>query len=197
MATQTDRDLVALAREEPVAGFRLIYDRYWELLFHMAVKRLQDAAEAQDLVQEVFMTLWKQLPGLEPRDSLLPYLQVLLKNRILNIYARNEVKLKYILQLQSDTAMAAQENTSQAIALKEVQELIEKAIQQLPPKMQLIFRMSREEQMTPAQIAAQLSLSVQTVKNQLSRATEKVRRLVGIHVNPVVLLLALPAVTVP
>lgn len=194
MATQTDRDLVALAREEPVAGFRQIYDKYWELLFHMAVKRLQDAAEAQDLVQEVFMTLWKQLPGLEPCDSLLPYLQVLLRNRILNIYARNEVKLKYILQLQSDTAMA-QENTSQAIALKEVQELIEKAISQLPSKMQLIFRMSREEQMTPAQIAVQLSLSVQTVKNQLSRATEKVRRLVGLHVNPAVLLLVLPAVT--
>ncbi|AWO01830.1 hypothetical protein DLD77_09035 [Chitinophaga alhagiae] len=193
MATQTDRDLVALAREEPVAGFRLIYDRYWALLFNMAVKRLQDAAEAQDVVQEVFMTLWKQLPGLEPRESLLPYLQVLLKNRILNIYARNEVKLKYILQIQEGSAMA-HENTSQALALKEVQELIEKAIQQLPPKMQLIFRMSREEQMAPAQIAAQLSLSVQTVKNQLNRATEKVRRMVGIHVNPSLLLLVLPAV---
>lgn len=191
MATQTDRELVALAREEPVAGFRLIYDKYWELLFNIAVKRLQDPVEAQDVVQEVFMMLWKQLPGLEPRESLLPYLQVLLKNRILNIYARNEVKLKYILQLQTGAAMA-QENTSQALALKEVQELIENAIQQLPPKMQLIFRMSREEQMAPAQIAAQLSLSVQTVKNQLHRATEKVRRMVGIHVNPSLLLLLLP-----
>lgn len=194
MATQTDRDLVALAMEDPVAGFRQIYDKYWEVLFNMAVKRLQDAAEAQDLVQEVFMTLWKQMPALEPKDSLLPYLQVLLKNRILNIYARNEVKLKYIIQLQSEAALA-QENTSASITLKEVQELLEKAIQQLPSKMQLIFRMSREEQMTPAQIAAQLSLSVQTVKNQLSRATEKVRRLVGTHVNPTVLLLILPAVT--
>lgn len=182
---------MALAREEPVAGFRLIYDRYWELLFNIAVKRLQDAAEAQDVVQEVFMTLWKQLPGLEPRESLLPYLQVLLKNRILNIYARNEIKLKYILQLQAGAVMV-QENTSQALALKEVQELIENAILQLPPKMQLIFRMSREEQMAPAQIAAQLSLSVQTVKNQLHRATEKVRRIVGIHVNPSLLLLLLP-----
>ncbi len=193
MATQTDRELVELARESPVAGFREIYDKYWELLFNMAVKRLQDAADAQDLVQEVFMTLWKQLPVLEPRDSLLPYLQVLLKNRILNIYARNEVKLKYILQLQDDVA-TAHENTAQLVALKEVEELLEKAIRQLPPKMQQIFRMSREEQMPPAQIAEQLSLSVQTVKNQLSRATEKVRRIVGIHVNPAVLLLVLPAV---
>lgn len=193
MATQTDRDLVVLAKEEPVAGFRQIYDKYWELLFNMAVKRLQDTAEAQDIVQEVFMTLWKQLPVLEPRDSLLPYLQVLLKNRILNIYARNEVKLKYIFQLQGNMALA-HENTSPQLALKEVEALIEKAIQQLPHKMQRIFRMSREEQMTPAQIAGQLSLSVQTVKNQLSRATEKVRRMVGIHVNPVALLLVLPAI---
>ena len=193
MATQTDIDLVALAREEPVAGFRQIYDKYWELLFNMAVKRLQDPAEAQDLVQEVFMTLWKQLSSLEPRESLLPYLQVLLKNRILNIYARNEVKLKYIVRLQHSAA-EAHENTAQSIALKEVQELLEKAIQQLSPKMQQIFRMSREEQMTPAQIAEQLSLSVQTVKNQLSRATEKVRRMVGLHVNPAVLLMVLPVV---
>ncbi|MGX5819490.1 RNA polymerase sigma factor [Chitinophaga lutea] len=194
MATQTDRELVELAREQPVAGFRQIYDKYWELLFNMALKRLQDAAEAQDLVQEVFMTLWKQLPALEPRDSLLPYLQVLLKNRILNIYARNEVKLKYILQLHDDLATSP-ENTAQLVTLKEVEGLVDKAIRQLSPKMQQVFRMSREEQLTPAQIAAQLSLSVQTVKNQLSRATEKVRRIVGIHVNPALLLLILPSLT--
>lgn len=192
MATQTDRELVALSREEPVAGFRQIYDKYWYLLFNMASKRLQDAAEAQDLVQEVFLTLWNQLPELEPRDSLLPYLQVILKNRILNIYARNEVKLRYILQAQWDTAQMP-EHATQQIALKELQGLIADAVQQLPPKMQLIFRMSRDEQMTPAQIAEQLSLSVQTVKNQLHRATEKVRQLMGIHVNPSLLLLVIPA----
>lgn len=189
MATQTDRELVALSKEEPVIGFRQIYDKYWGLLFNMASKRLQDAAEAQDLVQEVFLTLWNQLPQLEPRDSLLPYLQVILKNRILNIYARNEVKLRYILQTQWDTA----EMPEQQMDLKELQRLIEAAIQELPPKMQLIFRMSRDEQMTPAQIAEQLSLSVQTVKNQLHRATEKVRQLMGMHVNPSLLLLVIPA----
>lgn len=194
MGTFTDRELVMQAQQDPVAGFRQIYDKYWDPLFNTAFRRLQDAAEAQDIVQEVFVTVWDQLQQLEPRDSLLPYLQVILKNRILNLYARNEVKLRYLLQAQWNEAFA-HNNTQQQVSLKELQQQIEQAISALPPRMQQIFRLSREEHLSPAEIAGQLSLSVQTVKNQLHRATEKVKQELSMHITPTLLMIALPIIT--
>jgi len=189
----SDRELVELAHRDPLAGYKQIFDKYWNLLFNIAFKRLQDTAEAQDMVQEVFVTIWDQLSSLEPRESLLPYLQVILKNKILNHYAKNEVKLRYIVQAQWQTAFA-HNNISQQITLKELQMIIDQAIASLPQRMQEIFLLSREDNMMPAQIAAQLSLSVQTVKNQLHRATEKLRQHLSMHVEPAVLLMILPII---
>jgi RNA polymerase sigma-70 factor (ECF subfamily) len=189
----SDRELVALAHRDPLAGYKQIYDKYWNLLFNIAFKRLQDTAEAQDMVQEVFVSVWDQLSSLEPRDSLLPYLQVILKHRILNHYAKHEVRLRYIVQAQWQTAWA-DNNIAQQITLKELQSLIDEAIASLPPRMQEIFLLSREDNMMPAQIAAHLSLSVQTVKNQLHRATEKLRQHLSIHVEPAVLLMIIPII---
>ena len=190
----TDKDLVVLVHSQPLEAFRLIYQRYWDPLFNIAFKRLQDAEEARDIVQEVFTTVWDQRAQLQPRESLLPYLQVILRNRIFNLYARNEVKLKYIVETQWQ-ATFAQNNAVQQLTLKELQDIVNDAIAQLPPRMQEIFLLNREDQLTPAEIAQHLSLSVQTVKNQLHRATEKMREHLRSKVDPTLLLTIIAILT--
>ncbi|MBO9733153.1 MAG: RNA polymerase sigma-70 factor [Chitinophaga sp.] len=190
----TDKDLVVLVHSQPLEAFRLIYQRYWDPLFNIAFKRLQDAEEARDIVQEVFVTVWDQRAQLQPRESLLPYLQVILRNRIFNLYARNEVKLKYIVETQWQVTFA-QNNAVQQLTLKELQDIVNDAIAQLPPRMQEIFLLNREEQLTPAEIAEHLSLSVQTVKNQLHRATEKMREHLRSKVDPTLLLTIIAILT--
>lgn len=190
----TDKDLVILVHSQPLEAFRLIYQRYWDPLFNIAFKRLQDAEEARDIVQEVFVTVWDQRAQLQPRESLLPYLQVILRNRIFNLYARNEVKLKYIVETQWQ-ATFAQNNAVQQLTLKELQDIVNDAIAQLPPRMQEIFLLNREDQLTPAEIAQHLSLSVQTVKNQLHRATEKMREHLRSKVDPTLLITIIAILT--
>lgn len=190
----TDKELVGLVHSQPLEAFRLIYQRYWDPLFNIAFKRLQDAEEARDVVQEVFVTAWKQRAELQPRESLFPYLQVILRNRIFNLYARNEVKLRYIVETQWQSTFA-HNNSAQQLTLKELQHIINDAIAQLPPRMQEIFMLSREEQLSPAEIAAHLSLSVQTVKNQLHRATEKMREHLRGKVDPTLLVIIISILT--
>ncbi|HVI44335.1 MAG TPA: RNA polymerase sigma-70 factor [Chitinophaga sp.] len=195
MQSLTDPELVELVHAQPVEAFRLIYDRYWEPLFNIALKRLQDAEEARDHVQEVFVTLWNQRERLQPRESLLPYLQVMLRNRIFNAYTHNEVKLRYLVEAQWQLAFMHNNNVSQQLTLKELQQIISNAIDQLPPRMREIFLLNHEEQLSPAEIAELLSLSVQTVKNQLHRATERLRGDIGAHLDPTLLLMILPVIT--
>ncbi|NSL87996.1 RNA polymerase sigma-70 factor [Chitinophaga solisilvae] len=191
MQGMTDKELVELVYSQPLEAFRLIYDKYWEPLFNIAFKRLQDKEEARDVVQEVFVTVWDQRDQLQPRESLLPYLQVMLRNRILNLYARNEVKLRYIVEMQWQSAFA-DNNVSRRLTLKELEQIIQTAIAQLPPRMQEIFLLNREELMSPSEIAAHLSLSVQTVKNQLHRATEKLKENICENADPTLLVVILP-----
>jgi RNA polymerase sigma-70 factor, ECF subfamily len=194
MHGMTDKELVVLVHSQPLEAFRLIYQRYWDPLFNIAFKRLQDAEEARDIVQEVFVTVWDQRLQLQPRESLLPYLQVILRNRIFNLYARNEVKLRYIVETQWE-ATFAHNNAAQQLTLKELQHIINDAIAQLPPRMQEIFLLNREEQLSPAEIAEYLSLSVQTVKNQLHRATEKMREHLRSKVDPTILIIVISILT--
>lgn len=194
MHGMTDKELVVLVHSQPLEAFRLIYQKYWDPLFNIAFKRLQDAEEARDIVQEVFVTVWDQRSQLQPRESLLPYLQVILRNRIFNLYARNEVKLRYIVETQWQ-ATFAHNNAAQQLTLKELQHIVNDAIAQLPPRMQEIFLLNREEQLSPAEIAEHLSLSVQTVKNQLHRATEKMREHLRRKVDPTVLIIVISILT--
>ncbi|HEY9257714.1 RNA polymerase sigma-70 factor [Chitinophaga sp.] len=194
MHGMTDKELVGLVHSQPLEAFRLIYQRYWEPLFNIAFKRLQDAEEARDIVQEVFVTVWDQRAQLQARESLLPYLQVILRNRIFNLYARNEVKLRYIVETQWQ-ATFAHNNVAQQLTLKELQHIVNDAIAQLPPRMQEIFLLNREEQLSPAEIAEHLSLSVQTVKNQLHRATEKMREHLRSKVDPTLLIIVISILT--
>ncbi|MGO4293941.1 RNA polymerase sigma factor [Chitinophaga sp. RAB17] len=194
MHGMTDKELVVLVHSQPLEAFRLIYQRYWDPLFNIAFKRLQDAEEARDIVQEVFVTVWDQRTQLQPRESLLPYLQVILRNRIFNLYARNEVKLRYIVETQWQ-ATFAHNNAAQQLTLKELQYIVNDAIAQLPPRMQEIFLLNREEQLSPAEIAEHLSLSVQTVKNQLHRATEKMREHLRRKVDPTLLVIIISILT--
>jgi RNA polymerase sigma-70 factor (ECF subfamily) len=194
MHGMTDKELVVLVHSQPLEAFRLIYQKYWDPLFNIAFKRLQDAEEARDIVQEVFVTVWDQRSQLQPRESLLPYLQVILRNRIFNLYARNEVKLRYIVETQWQ-ATFAHNNAAQQLTLKELQHIVNDAIAQLPPRMQEIFLLNREEQLSPAEIAEHLSLSVQTVKNQLHRATEKMREHLRSKVDPTILIIVISILT--
>lgn len=194
MHGMTDKELVVLVHSQPLEAFRLIYQRYWDPLFNIAFKRLQDAEEARDIVQEVFVTVWDQRSQLQPRESLLPYLQVILRNRIFNLFARNEVKLRYIVETQWQ-ATFAHNNAAQQLTLKELQHIVNDAIAQLPPRMQEIFLLNREEQLSPAEIAEHLSLSVQTVKNQLHRATEKMREHLRSKVDPTLLIIVISILT--
>lgn len=194
MHGMTDKELVVLVHSQPLEAFRLIYQRYWDPLFNIAFKRLQDAEEARDIVQEVFVSVWDQRTQLQPRESLLPYLQVILRNRIFNLYARNEVKLRYIVETQWQ-ATFAHNNAAQQLTLKELQHIVNDAIAQLPPRMQEIFLLNREDQLSPAEIAEHLSLSVQTVKNQLHRATEKMREHLRSKVDPTLLIIVISILT--
>ena len=68
----SDKTLLEAADEH--AGFRILYSRYWEGLYKKAYHRLGNSADAQDAVQDIFISLWQNRPTIEIGETLAPYL---------------------------------------------------------------------------------------------------------------------------
>lgn len=168
----SDAELLQSLKRDDAAAFRVLYDRYWEELYLKACKRV-DKDEAKDMVQEVMTTLWRRRKEIAVHEDgkIGRYLHTAVKYRIISYYAHTstEIKNSGLFEVLSGQVF------THVLETKELNELLEKEINRLPSRMQQIFRMSREDDLSIADIAGKLNLSEQTVKNQLTEALKRIR----------------------
>src|SRR5690606_55269 len=93
-----DRDILILARTDPRKAFNLAFGQYWEQLYRHACRKVQSEETAKDLVQEVFITCWDNLAKLSVQEKLQPYLYAVLRNKIIKLFEKDEVRLRYAMQ---------------------------------------------------------------------------------------------------
>lgn len=168
----SDAELLQSIKKDDGAAFKMLYDRYWEQLYMKACKRV-DKDEAKDIVQEVMTTLWRRRNDIFTYEdgAIGRYLHTAVKYRVISYYAYTaaEVRNSDLFEVLSGQAFANELET------KELSEILDREIGRLPARMQQIFRMSRQEDCSIADIAQQLNLSEQTVKNQLTEALKRIR----------------------
>jgi RNA polymerase sigma-70 factor (ECF subfamily) len=167
----SDAELLQSIKNDDASAFKMLYDRYWESLYLQACKRV-DKDEAKDMVQEVMTSLWRRRNNITvPQDGLGRYLHTAVKYRVISHYAytADEVRNDNLFEVLESHALV------QTVETKELSEMLEAAINRLPARMQQIFRMSREDDFSIADIARQLGLSEQTIKNQLTEALKRIR----------------------
>lgn len=175
----TDTELSGLLKSDDRSAFTEIYDRYNSLLYIYAFKKLKDKEEAQDVIQETFIKLWNNRSSFQLSTNLAGYLYTAVRNRSFDLFAHKKISTIYINSLQ-DFLNHNESTTDYLIREKELTLLIEKEINNLPPKMKEIFEMSRKEFMSHKEIADKLGLSEHTVTTQIKRALRILRVKLGI-----------------
>lgn len=173
----TDADLIALLREDDRHAFTEIYERYHSLLYIYANKKLHDKIESQDVVQDTLITLWHKRKDFSPNVSLAAYLYAMVRNRAFDLFSRKKVEDKYLGSLQG--LIMSSTPTDFLVREKDIQTLIDKEIDALPPRMRKIFTLSRKNLLTNKEIAAMLDLSPHTVDTQIKRALKVLRLRLG------------------
>lgn len=171
----TDQELIALIAKDNREAFAALYQRYWDKVFTVALHRLGDVHEAEEVVQEIFLSLWARRNSLQLTHSLQTYLSVAVKYKVINHLAR-----QYRRQLQlNELANTAPQNfnsTAEWLNEKELRTQLEKGIGNLPEKCRIVFLLSREENKTYAEIAAELNISQKTVEAHMSKALSTLRQ---------------------
>lgn len=171
--TYGDHELVLLLKDDDQEAMRAIYDRYWDKLLAVAVNRLGIEQEAEECVQDVFLSLWKRREGLVLKHELSTYLWVAVKYQVINRldkrYAKRNLKTT---ELKDEFSIPSPEAH---LLEKELLKKISATVDSLPEKCKMIYRMSREEGKSNKEIAAELKLSEKTVEGHVTRALKDIR----------------------
>lgn len=169
-------DLMASLKKGEQAAMEIIYSTHWEQVFDTAFKRVGDEAIAQDITQDIFISLWEKRQTLEIQDSLSAYLMGAVKYKVINYFKSNITKERYKEDLMSLTGNISALNPTNQLIVNEIHHQLDEAIAELPERMGLIFTMSRKQEKSNDEISAELNLSIQTVKNQLTAALKIIRK---------------------
>ncbi|MBV8255986.1 MAG: sigma-70 family RNA polymerase sigma factor [Chitinophaga sp.] len=156
------------------AAFDELYHRYWEQLYTAAYARLQQDADAKDCVQDVFIALWQKRKDLAIREQLSAYLHVALKYRVFNHF-RNTTTYQKHLDVFADIPLSPLLKADGPLLLNEMQRIIAATVAAMPPRMRDIYLLNHRDFRSIDDIATQLALSRQTVKNQLGLALSRIR----------------------
>lgn len=174
MCTELDINFFLLVKSDKHRAFKLVFEAYWHAVYKQAYKRVQCADRAKDLVQDSFLSLWDKIDLLDSEGSVLAYLYAVLRNKVLKLYEKDEVRARYAISvtaLEAPSDLYAQD----ALIEKELKVLIEKEVASMPPRMREIYLLKKDEELSVKQIAVNLSLSEQTIKNQLQTAYQRLR----------------------
>jgi RNA polymerase sigma-70 factor (ECF subfamily) len=166
--------LIAQLKKGNKSAFSQLYRYHYPRIFSFLYSLLKDRFLAEDFTQDLFFRLWVNREHLNEEMPLDPYLFTIAKHTVLNFYKKREVEKRYFEKLADEPESPIEEN----VYCKELQRLINKAIDSMPAQQQKIFRLSREEGFTNAEIANQLHISKRTVEKHISNSLKLVRRII-------------------
>ncbi len=128
---------------------------------------------AEDLVQDLFLTLWAQRAQMRIAGSVRTYLFTAARNRALNHLKRERVADRFRMAVRRSTDASDPSAPGEADLLAAIE--AQRAIDALPPKRRRIFSLCRQQHMSHSQIATLLGISVKTVEVQMGRALKTLR----------------------
>lgn len=168
----TDEQLLERIAEDDQEAFTAVYHRYWKSLYLRAKNMLTDADLAQDIVQEVFISLWNRRRQVEI-EHLKAYL----------FQAVRFQELKALRTLKSDTnfyerlALISRDLLiHEPLAFKELETVLYRVLATFPEDQRRIFSMSRDEGLTYREIAEKMDISVKTVEKKVSLSLRAIRK---------------------
>ncbi len=171
--TFSDLELSNLLREGDKRAYTEIYNRYWKIIYTIAYNRVKDSQAAEDLVHDTFASIWigRDRAAVE---NLKHYLAVAIKYRTLEYLRRARLWNNYEVSVPAGDDQNLYD-MEEALHYKNILEILQEEIENLPEKCRLIFRYSRDQNKSAKEIAMELNISQSTVENQLNKALNRLR----------------------
>ena len=163
-----DEQLVLLLQEGKIHAFEEIYRRYWCKLFGIAYHQTGVREEAEELVQELFLSLWNRRSDVIIRHLDL-YLTLAIKNKAYD-FIKSQISFRKYQEYLIFQEINQYYGTDEIVNFSELSEAVEKALSCLPEKSAEVFRRSRFENQSVKEIALYLNLSEKAVEYHITKS---------------------------
>ena len=157
---------------DKAALFETVFKDNFKSLHSYASSIIKDEAAAEELVQGIFLKLWERSVTLPATLSVVAYLYKSVYTESLNYIKHNKVKDKY-RRHAINTGNIYEE--SDPAAVRQLQQQIDKALNELPEQCRTVFQLSRHEDLSYRAIAHRLGISVKTVEGHMGKALRLLR----------------------
>ena len=169
--TYSDEQLLALLKNGDQPAFEQIYSRYWKKLFTLAYHKLQSKQDAEDIVHDIFASLWMRRSELNIQ-TLEAYLAVAVKYKILEYFDK---AMHHTPVSEESHAGLATTPPSDSLDSQIFSRMLSEKIRQLPEKCRIVFEQSRLAGKSIPEIARELNISRKTVEKHISTALRQLR----------------------
>jgi RNA polymerase sigma-19 factor, ECF subfamily len=167
--------LVGQLRQGNEAAFTFLYDKYSNQLYRNICRLVKDEQVAQELLQDLFMTIWKDREKLNPEKSFKPYLYKVAENMVY-AYFRQAAKNKRLIDRLILSAMEFDSNAEDTMIAKEDHHLLRKAIENLSPQRKQIYTLCKLEGKSYEEVSKELSISTSTIRDHIVKANKTVKQ---------------------
>lgn len=175
-----------IARSDDQTAYKELFTFLYSSLFLFAKSIVKSKEAAEEIVSDVFIRIWQKRRELEKIENLKVYLYVSTRNTAINYLSLHKRNITNPLEEFHTEFTSIYFDPEQLMITADMLALIKRAIDQLPPKCKIIFKLVKEDGLKYREVAEILGISVKTVENQLAIALQKIGNTVGFDVEKTV-----------
>lgn len=164
---KSNQELLILIREGDMIAFYNIYERYCKRLYGFVLRYIKNEADAEEIVQEVFVKVWEARSKIDIYSSFESFLFTIAYNSTISLFRKRVCEKKYLEYLKLLQHLEKAPDLIDEIQFNDLNSKVQRLLNELTPRQKEIFLLSREEGLSHEEIAKKLDISVNTVKKHM------------------------------
>lgn len=176
-----------IARNDDTFAYKELFVAFYNPLLRFAITLVKSREQAEEVVSDVFINVWEKRKRIDSISNLKVYLFIAVKNTSLNYLSRQNKNLTDSVDETTAEFRSIYFDPEQLMVTAEMVARIKAAIEALPPKCKLIFKLVKEEELKYRDVAEILNISVKTVESQLAIALKKIGNSIHFDINKAII----------
>ncbi len=177
MINKLDIQTLEALRDGEHKAFETVFTTYYNKTRTFIYGYIKSESDAEELAEDLFVNLWENRQTIDTTKSFNSYLHTIARNTAINFLKRKFVHESYLASIEGEERSAT---TEEDLIAKELGLMIDDVIEKMPEQRKQIYKLSRNEGLTNAEIAEQLQTTKRNVESQLSLALKEIRKAISI-----------------
>ncbi|MBL7699287.1 MAG: RNA polymerase sigma-70 factor [Chitinophagaceae bacterium] len=183
LATYRDEELITLLKENNKEAFAELYNRYHKAVYGYLVAQIKSHHYTQDILHEVFLKIWEIRMKLQLKSNFSAYLFRICHNKAVDFMRTIASDRQFRKEFLSNYAQSSDYVSITLEELQQMDSLVEEALEQLTPQRRIVFDLCRKQHKSYQQVAEELGISPNTVKEHMTKALATLRGFLQHRVN--------------